>query len=803
MNQDSGRTISHYRLVEKIGEGGMGVVWKAQDTVLGRTVAIKLLPAEANRDEERRNLFLQEARAASSLSDARIVQVHEFGREGDLDFIVMEYVEGKPLSRILHGRPLPADKVAFLGEQVARGLARAHRKNLLHRDLKPANILVTADGDVKVVDFGLATLFERPTSVGTDRSTFSRAARTQETLQGEPERVSIVGTVAYMAPEQARGERLDARSDVFSLGVVLYEMTTGERPFSGATSVDLLREISRGRARPVREKVPHVPLELDRIVQKALAPNRSDRYQTMEDLAVDLKRLGRELESGSSPSYEDLKEAMAPSRRKRWIGAAVAVVAAGILVVSGWRMSRKPPAVLMNEQTILILPLDVRGQEEDGGAYAGRAVAEALAVDLAQAPNLHLLPVPDPAPVGDTAILAAAREGAAGRLLTGALTREGSVVHASLTLIDVAGNRILGGVREDAQDADLARLSSTLARRVGMKLGAVFPRLYDVPWRLTGGPRMAASPELAEALDAYRRTDIRAAVADTRRLIEAFPTEVDALVLGAFALENAWDADPSAQNRQALEKALDLLARADPDNPYVEKVRVAIQTVGHPRESIERYTRLLARDDLTPATRAWILRLRSLPQVDVGDVDAALNSLAQAIALGPADAWSYSVLSRALRKAGRLEEALTYSRHAMALAPMQWRMQQRFGIALGDVGRDEESVEPLRKACELSRAQEACAQVAVALERSGRSEEAGGAAERAASLTASKWGTYNMACYHALAGHRAEALGSLRQARRLGFASTMIAGDPDLASLRGDPEFETIVADIERRAEKP
>ncbi|MFQ5671381.1 MAG: protein kinase [Acidobacteriota bacterium] len=804
MMQASSPTISHYRLVEKIGEGGMGVVWKAKDTVLGRTVAVKLLPAEESRDQERRRLFLQEARAASSLSDARIVQVYEFGRQGDLDFIVMEYVEGKPLSRILHGRPLPADKVAFLGEQVARGLARAHRKNLLHRDLKPANILVTADGDVKIVDFGLATLFEGNTAAGTEAPTRPLPARAQETLRNQPTPAPIVGTIAYMAPEQARGDRLDARSDIFSLGVVLYEMTTGERPFSGVTSAELLREIRRGRARPVRERVPQVPLELDRIVQKALAPNRPDRYQTMEDLAVDLKRLGRELETGSSPSYEDLKERMVPSRRRRWIGSAMAaaVAIAGILALLDRRMNLKPPAAAMNEHTILILPLEVHGQE-DGAPYVGRAFAEALAVELAQAPNLHLLPVPDPAPVGNAARVAAARDGAAGRLITGALTREGSVIHASLTFIDVAENRILGGVREDAQDADLARLSSMLGHRAGRELGAVFSRLYDAPWHLTGGPKMAASPELAEALGAHRRADTPAALAASKRLVETFPAEVDALVLRTFALEGAWDADPSVEHQRELEKSLDLLERADPENPYIEKVRVAIQTVGRPRESIERYTRLLARDDLTPAARAWILRYRSFPQVAVGDLDAALNGLAQAIALDPVEPWNYFSLAVALRMAGRLDEALAYSRQAIALAPAQWRMQQRLGIALGDLGRDEESIKPLARACELSRAQSACAQTAIALQRAGRPEEAASAAGQAAALTASRWGAYNLACYHSLAGHRAQALEFLRQARRLGFASTLIARDPDLASLHGDPEFEAMVADIEKRIGKP
>src|SRR5438093_1728577 len=203
-------------------------------------------------------------RRVTSVSHAHIAQVHDLGREGDLDFIVMEYVEGKPLSRILHGRPLPPDKVVGLGLQVARGLARAHRKGLLHRDLKPGNVMVTADGDVKVVDFGLATLFERQDSsllseVSTRKNDDPESAAESRAAaeKGRP----LVGTLPYMSPEQVRAETLDARSDIFSLGVVLYEMTTGQRPFAGATSGDLARDIARARPRPPTQLAPKLPLE--------------------------------------------------------------------------------------------------------------------------------------------------------------------------------------------------------------------------------------------------------------------------------------------------------------------------------------------------------------------------------------------------------------------------------------------------------------------------------------------------------------------------------------------------------------
>jgi len=297
---ERGQMLSHYRLIEKVGEGGMGVVWRAEDTVLSRTVAIKVLPVDLALDEERRRMFFDEARRAASVSHAHIVQVYELGREGDLDFIVMEYVEGQPLNKLLHGRPLPPDKVADIGLQVAEGLARAHRKGLMHRDLKPANILVTPEGEVKLVDFGLATLFYQGETTATSTRTLT------EVGSGEM-RQEIAGTLPYMSPEQMRGEKLDARSDIFSFGTVLYEMTTGQRPFVGAKPADVAQEIQRSQPTPVHELVPSVPLDLDRAIEKALANRPTDRYQVIDDLAVDLRRLRRDLESGSSPSYGDLQ----------------------------------------------------------------------------------------------------------------------------------------------------------------------------------------------------------------------------------------------------------------------------------------------------------------------------------------------------------------------------------------------------------------------------------------------------------------------------------------------------------------
>jgi Tol biopolymer transport system component/predicted Ser/Thr protein kinase len=323
--------LSHYRLVEPIGEGGMGIVWKAHDEVLNRLVAIKLLAADASRDESHRKMFLEEARLASSVSHAHIVQVYEFVRAGNLDFIVMEYIDGRPLSRVMRGQPLPPRQVADYGRQVALAVARAHRQGLLHRDLKPGNILLTPDGEVKVVDFGLAILFERRDMTFDVQATGLSEATTQVPLR--PEERRIAGTLPYMSPEQLRGERLDSRSDIFSFGVILYEMTTGSLPFRGATVAMVAAEIQKAQPTPVHEIIAQVPFELDRTIQKALAARPSERYQTMDDMAVDLNRLSRDLESGSSPAYAQV--ARRPSLRlRRGLWSAAGLLAAALLVTA-------------------------------------------------------------------------------------------------------------------------------------------------------------------------------------------------------------------------------------------------------------------------------------------------------------------------------------------------------------------------------------------------------------------------------------------------------------------------------------
>jgi eukaryotic-like serine/threonine-protein kinase len=797
---EPGQTLSHYRLLEKIGEGGMGVVWKAEDAILGRMVAIKVLPADVANDEGRRRMFLDEARLASSVSDAHIAQVHELGREGGLDFIVMEFVEGKPLHRVLHGRPIPPDKVVALGHQVAQALSRAHRKGLLHRDLKPSNILLTPDGEVKVVDFGLATLVERrDTSHSSDVPTDATTATRHDWGQLSQARrdARLVGTLPYMSPEQARAEKPDARSDIFSLGVVLYEMTTGQRPFSGATNVALLKEISRARPRPPHELSQKIPLELERIIQKALAPTLADRYQTMDDLAVDLRRLGRELESGSSPSYDELTEALRPAHRYRIWGLAVAVtVATGIGI---WLFELQSGARL-DRQTILVLPMEVRGQNE-GGDYVGRAFAEAIAVNLAQSKDLKVLPVPEgsqSAAAGTEDHAAAARRLGAGRLVTGSVARDGKVVHASLSLVDTQRNRILWGAQKDDADGSLSGLASLLSSKLSAALGVVARRRYDYPLYMMGTGAMAASPITAEALGALRRYEIGPAMEATKRLVEAFPNEPDALALRAYSIMRSLGR--GGIDQKTLDESLRDLARVDPEHATALNIRCeALQ-----RDALlECSARLLSRDDLTPAARAWALRDHSVAKIELGDSKGALEEVQEATDLDPTNFFNLQTIGQFREKTKDLGGAEAAFRQCSALVPGYSGCYVLLSEALTKQGEPKAALEPLRTACQVTDSQEACARLALALSQDGQQAAARAAAERAAIIPKDAPGLWYLAAYWGRAGEKGKALDLLQES----FASGAVYDpddiknletSPDLAGIRVIPQFKSLLREAKK-----
>ena len=289
-----GRKVGQYQFLEKLGAGGMGEIYKAQDTRLGRIVAIKVLPSAKSGDPERRRRFLQEAQAASGLNHPNIITIHDIVSEGDTEFMVMEYVAGRTLNDLIPKGGLRVPQALKYGLQMSDALHAAHAAGIVHRDLKPANVMVTESGLVKVLDFGLAKLTDQGgmTSIGEDAETI--AATTPLTVEG-----SILGTVSYMSPEQAQGKKIDTRSDIFSFGAVFYEMLTGLRAFEGESSLSTLSAILRDDVKPMIEVAPDVPPQLEEIIHQCLRKLPDDRLQTMRDVQAALAMLKRESDSGT------------------------------------------------------------------------------------------------------------------------------------------------------------------------------------------------------------------------------------------------------------------------------------------------------------------------------------------------------------------------------------------------------------------------------------------------------------------------------------------------------------------------